>query len=88
MARVMFDNGWGASIIQTPHSYGGTEGMYELKVVRADKVETPYDEVRGWLTPEKVDHHLITIQNMPRIERKDEHADQQGARDASDAAGK
>ena len=33
-ARHFFDNGYGVSVIQSPNSYGGNEGLYEVAVIK------------------------------------------------------
>ncbi len=54
-------NGYGVSVIQTPFSYGGPLGQYEVAVVKgnADKwllnYDTPVtDDVIGWCEPDRV----------------------------------
>jgi hypothetical protein len=37
-ARMDFDNGYGVSVIQTPYSYGGDKGLYELAVFKDDSI--------------------------------------------------
>jgi hypothetical protein len=58
-AKHFFDNGYGVSIIQSPNSYGGDEGLYELAVLKGneDKFKLCYDtyitdDVLGHLTEE------------------------------------
>jgi hypothetical protein len=29
ISRIKFDNGYGASVVKGPHTYGGNEGLYE-----------------------------------------------------------
>ena len=58
VARIMFENGYGASIAQTPFSYGGDEGLYELAVLDSDghlTYETSIkDDVESNLTEDEV----------------------------------
>lgn len=65
---VMFDNGYGASVVQTDYSYGGRLGLYELAVLDKDghiTYNTPITEdVIGYLDPEKVTEKLIQIQDL------------------------
>ena len=71
MARVVCKNGYRASIVRTPHSHGGTTGLYELRIMRSDGRGVP--EVKGWLTPARVSHQLITLQNLPAIDDRAHH---------------
>jgi hypothetical protein len=68
-ARVIFDNGYGASIVTGEHTYGGREGLYELAVLGKDgrlTYETPItDDVEGYLTPEDVTILMKQIQSLP-----------------------
>ena len=66
-SRVMFPNGWGASIVSHKYSYGGEDGLYELAVL--DNINgnpiytTPItDDVIGYLTEEGVTTILAEIQ--------------------------
>ena len=35
-ARIQFENGYGASVVQKPYTYGGNEGLYELAALDSD----------------------------------------------------
>ena len=67
-ARIMFDNGYGASVIIGPHTYGGEDGLYELGVLGKDKkltYDTPVTEdVEGYLSEAQVTDLLIKIQQL------------------------
>ena len=65
---VQFLNGYGASIVQGPHTYGGDKGLYELAVLGANG-EITYDtpitnDVLGYLTEEEVEKTLFDIKNL------------------------
>jgi hypothetical protein len=67
-AKVMFDNGYGASVIIGPHTYGGEDGLYELAVLGKDKkltYDTPVTgDVEGYLSETQVTDLLIKIQQL------------------------
>ena len=70
-AIIFFDNGYGASIIIGPETYGGEKDLYELAVLKGnkDKAELCYDtpitdDVLGHLTPEDVEKLLIEIREL------------------------
>jgi hypothetical protein len=67
-ARITFDNGYGASIVKTPHTYGGDKGLYELAVFGKDghiTYATPItDDVIGYLRPEDVTDVMVKIQQL------------------------
>lgn len=69
VSRVMFDNGWGASVVSHTFSYGGKSGLYELAVLDSDG-ELHYDnsvaqgDVRGYLSEDVVTDLLIQIQKL------------------------
>ena len=66
-ARILFDNGYGASIIRTPTSYGGRDGLYEIAVLFENKIvyDTPLtDDVLGFLTEDEVSHYLQEISKL------------------------
>jgi hypothetical protein len=63
-----FDNGYEASVIQTPFSYGGDEGLWELAVKLDGQCcyDTPItDDVEGWLSWEDVEALLARIEELP-----------------------
>jgi hypothetical protein len=65
---VQFSNGYGASIVQGPHSYGGSYGLYELAVFGKDghiSYDTPVtSDVEGYLTEDMVTGLLEQIQKL------------------------
>jgi len=67
-ARIMFDNGYGASVVVGPYTYGGEDGLYELGVLGKDGIlcyDTPItDDVEGYLTEEGVTEFLKQIQSL------------------------
>ena len=67
-ARMMFDNGYGVSVVSHTFSYGGKDGKYELAVLDSDgqlTYETPVtNDVMGYLDPEDVTKIMEDIQNL------------------------
>ncbi len=67
-ARIQFDNGYGASVVQTPYSYGGDKGLYQLAVLGTDghlTYDTPVtNDVIGYLRPEDVTDVMEKIQQL------------------------
>ena len=66
-SEITFANGYGASIIRYPHSYGWPN-LYELAVIHEGKVDstTPItDNVLGHLTPNRVTKALREIADLP-----------------------
>jgi len=67
-AKIMFDNGYGASVIRHEHSYGGKNGLYELAVLDNEgklTYDTPVtNDVLGYLSPKEVTDYLIQIQDL------------------------
>ena len=65
---VQFSNGYGASIVQGPHTYGGKDGLYELAVFGKDghiTYSTPItDDVLGYLTEDDVTDCLTQIEQL------------------------
>lgn len=71
-AIVMFDNGYGASVIQGYGTYGNDQGLYELAVIKADE-ETGWDlcydtgitdDVIGCLNSDDVTDYLQRIKGL------------------------
>lgn len=69
MAREIFDNGYGVSVVRTENSYGGSEGLFEVAVVNASgglNYNTPItDDVIGELTEEEVSDVMRRVQELP-----------------------
>ena len=67
-AKMMFENGLGASIVRTSFSYGGKNGLYEVAVLDTDGDLTydtdVTDDVIGHLTPEQVTEIMEQIQAL------------------------
>jgi hypothetical protein len=68
ISRISFDNGYGASIVKGPMSYGGKNGLYELAVLDSNG-ELTYDtpvtnDVEGYLNEEDVTKLLEQIQKL------------------------
>ncbi len=67
-ARIAFDNGYGASVVKTPYTYGGDKGLYELAVLKDDEIH--YDnpvangDVVGYLREEDVTDAMLVIQKF------------------------
>jgi hypothetical protein len=64
-ALIAFDNGYGASIVQTEFTYGGKDGLYELAVFKNGHItyDTPItNDVIGYLKEEEVSKIMEQIQ--------------------------
>jgi hypothetical protein len=67
-ATMDFDNGFGVSVVQSPYSYGGNRGLYELAVFKDGDIH--YDnpiakgDVVGYLRPEDVTDAMLVIQKF------------------------
>jgi len=68
--RFDFPNGYGASVISGPCTYGGEVGLWELAVMDASGrlcYDTPItNDVIGWLTEQDVARTLTSIAALPR----------------------
>jgi hypothetical protein len=67
-ARIQFENGYGASVVKTPYTYGGDKGLYELAVFGKDghiTYDTPItNDVIGYLRPQDVTDVMEKIQQL------------------------
>jgi hypothetical protein len=62
-----FDNGYGVSVVKTPYTYGGRDGLYELAVLNNDGItyDTPItNDVLGYLSEQDVTEVLIKVQQL------------------------
>lgn len=64
-----FDNGYGVSVIRNTHSYGSENGLYEMAIIKGNKV--CYDsgitnDVLGNLTENDVTKYMELVQKLPR----------------------
>lgn len=73
-AKVFYPNGYGASIIQGPHTYGGPEGLFELAVCKGTEKEWGIcyytditSDVEGHLTKAGVTSLLQRIAALPAL---------------------
>ena len=72
--KVHFDNGYGASIICKPFSYGGDEKHFEIAVLKFGEIcyDTPVSyDVEGYLDFEDVLEVLHEIHDLPSAEEDD-----------------
>jgi hypothetical protein len=67
-ATMDFENGFGVSVVQSPYTYGGDKGLYELAVIKDGDIH--YDnpvakgDVVGYLRPEDVTDAMLVIQKF------------------------
>jgi hypothetical protein len=63
-----FENGYGVSVVRTPHTYGGSDGLYELAVLDKNghlTYDTPItDDVIGYLKAEEVTKIMQQVQML------------------------
>ena len=67
IARINFDNGYGASVVKSMYSYGGNQELYELAIIKNSDIcyDTPItDDVIGYLTEDDVTKYLGQIQEL------------------------
>jgi hypothetical protein len=67
-ARILFPNGYGASVVCNPFSYGGRDGLYEIAILNSEgriTYDTPItDDVIGYLNETQVTDILKQIQSL------------------------
>jgi len=67
-SRMMFENGYGVSVVSHTYSYGGKDGLFEIAVL--DKkgeltYKTPVtNDVIGYLKPEEVTEIMEHVQKL------------------------
>ena len=66
--RMMFENGYGVSVVSHTHSYGGKDGLFEIAVLGKDgdlTYDTPVtSDVIGYLNPEEVTKIMEQVQSL------------------------
>jgi hypothetical protein len=63
-----FDNGYSASVVRGPGTYGFEDGLWELAVIKDGDIcyDTPItDDVLGYLSDDEVLSVLEKIENLP-----------------------
>ena len=70
-ARIIFENGYGASVVKGEYTYGGKEGLFELAVLGKDgficydkSISSITSDVIGYLTEDDVTKLMEQIQNL------------------------
>jgi len=67
-----FENGYGASVIRGPHTYGGKKGQWEVAVLDPDgKIyyRSPItNDVLGYLADDEVESVLDNISALPEFD--------------------
>ena len=67
VSRTEFDNGYGVSVVKSPHTYGGDKGLYELAIFKDGEIcyDTPItNDVIGYLRPIDVTDVMEKIQKL------------------------
>ena len=67
-ARIMFENGYGVSVVSHSYSYGGKDGLFEIAVLDKDgnlTYDTPVtNDVIGYLNREEVTKIMEQVQSL------------------------
>ncbi len=67
-SRMMFENGFGVSVVSHTYSYGGKDGLFEVAVLDEDgglTYDTPVtNDVVGYLNPDEVTEIMEQVQNL------------------------
>jgi hypothetical protein len=65
---MMFENGFGVSVVSHTYSYGGKDGLFEVAVLDEDgdlTYNTPVtNDVIGFLNPDEVTDIMEQVQNL------------------------
>lgn len=59
-----FPNGYGASVICNPYSYGNSQGLWEMAGLVDGELYA--EDVNGWLTDGDVTELLLKLQALPK----------------------
>jgi len=66
--KMVFENGYGVSVVSHTHSYGGKNGLFEIAVLGKDgdlTYDTPVtNDVIGYLDPEGVSDIMEQVQEL------------------------
>jgi len=67
-SRMMFENGYGVSVVSHTYSYGGKDGLFEVAVLGKDG-DLTYDtsvtnDVIGYLSPDDVTDVMKQVQEL------------------------
>ena len=66
--RMMFENGFGVSVVSHTYSYGGKDGLFEVAVLGKDgdiSYDTPItNDVIGYLDPDGVADIMEQVQEL------------------------
>ena len=72
-AQMFFENGYGVSVIRGPFTYGGSEGLWEVAVLRGSEedyevyYDTPVtDDVLGHKTESEITEAMRQVQELPK----------------------
>jgi len=65
---MMFENGFGVSVVSHTYSYGGKDGLFEVAVLGKDgdlTYDTPVtNDVVGYLNPDEVTEIMEQVQKL------------------------
>ena len=72
-AKLFFPNGYGVSVIRGPLTYGGSEGLWEMAVLKGteEDYELCYDtpitnDVLGHKSQEEITEAMRQVQELPK----------------------
>jgi hypothetical protein len=68
VSRMVFENGFGVSVVSHTYSYGGKDGLFEVAVLGKDgdlTYDTPVtNDVVGYLNPDEVTEIMEQVQSL------------------------